>query len=60
MEKKGFELAEMKMLVEGAKHEAINLRQQVVDNKAMLTNFQHDFYKLVQNLEVNIFFTITR
>jgi len=60
MEKRGFELVEMKMLVEGAKHEAINLRQQVADNKAMLRHFQHDFYKLAQNLEVNIFFTKTR
>lgn len=56
MEKRGFELVEMKMLVEGAKHEAINLRQQIADNKAMLTHFQHDFYKLAQNSDVRHIF----
>lgn len=54
MEKRGFQVAEMKLLVEGAKNDGIKLRQRIADNGALLKHFQHDFYNLSQNLEVSL------
>lgn len=52
MEKRGFQIIEMKLLVAGAKKEGIKLRQTIAHISAMLMHFQHDFYNLSQNLEV--------
>ncbi|KAG0554261.1 hypothetical protein KC19_12G077500 [Ceratodon purpureus] len=51
MEKRGFQMAEMKLLVEGAKKEGIRMRQQIADSGKLLVHFQNDFYNLSQNLE---------
>ncbi|XP_073385676.1 uncharacterized protein [Physcomitrium patens] len=51
LEARGFQLAEMKLLVEGAKKDQNIMRQKIADDGAMLTSFQSDFCRLTETAD---------